>query len=114
MFNFDPFPNIKTKSLMLRRMERADTGDLFEVRKDSRMNEHTDTKIEENTDETEVYLESYTEQKNLPSAWLLESCNFVEADRGDEARYFNDRIYQWPYIGWKDPKGCSPIISRHS
>ena len=166
-------------------MEHADTGDLFEMRKDPRMNEHTDTKIEENTDETKAYidkmnkgiddnkwiiwaiehkqskkvigsvsiwninieqktgelgygiipdyqgkglmkealsgamqygfndmdletLEAYTEENNLPSARLLESCNFVEADRVDEAGYFNDKVYHMVVYRRERPKGLQP------
>ena len=56
MINFSPFPDIETKNLLLRRMNHTDINDLFEMRKDSRMNEYTDTKIEKNLDETKAYI----------------------------------------------------------
>ena len=45
MINFMPFPNIETKSLILRKMNYNDINDLFEMRKDSRMNVYIDTKL---------------------------------------------------------------------
>ncbi|HEY8891904.1 MAG TPA: GNAT family N-acetyltransferase [Clostridium sp.] len=57
MINFMPFPNIETKSLILRKMNYNDINDLFEMRKDSRMNVYIDTKLEANTDETEIYVD---------------------------------------------------------
>jgi len=52
-----PFPNIETKNLILRKMNYNDINDLFEMRKDSRMNVYIDTKLEENTDETKTYVD---------------------------------------------------------
>jgi len=52
MLNFMPFSKIEIKNLLLRRMDYKDIDDLFHMRKDPRMNEYVDTKLEENTDET--------------------------------------------------------------
>lgn len=57
MVNFMPFPNIETKNLILRRINYNDINDLFEMRKDSRMNEYIDIKLEENTNETKTYID---------------------------------------------------------
>lgn len=57
MINFTPFPNIETTNLILRRMNYNDVNDLFEMRKDSKMNKYVDTKLEENIQETKAYIE---------------------------------------------------------
>ena len=170
MINFTPFPNIKTKNLIIRRMNYNDIHDLFQMRKDPRMCEHIDSKLEETTDETRAYidkmnkgvddnkwiiwaiehkqskkvigtisiwnineehesgelgygiipdyqgeglmkesllsvaqygfdmmelkaLEAYTEENNVKSIRLLESCNFIKINRVDDVGYFNKRVY---------------------
>lgn len=57
MISFSPFPCIETKNLMLRRIGYDDIDDLYEMRRDPRMNEFTDTKPDKNTDETRAYIE---------------------------------------------------------
>jgi ribosomal-protein-alanine N-acetyltransferase len=57
MINFTYFPTIETKNLLLRRMVQNDVNDLFEMRNDPRMHEYTDTKVEENLDETQAYVD---------------------------------------------------------
>lgn len=57
MINFTPFPNLETKNLILRKMAYNDINDLFQMRKDPRMNEYTDTKLDENIDETRSYID---------------------------------------------------------
>lgn len=57
MIGFTPFPEIETKNLMLRRLNYDDIDDLFKMRSDPRMNEYTDTRLEENTDETRAYID---------------------------------------------------------
>ena len=170
MLSFTPFPVMCTENLLLRRMHHNDAGDLFEMRKDHRMNVHTDTIPDESIDETHEYidkmnkgvdnnkwiiwaiehkqskkvigsisiwnidalrgsaelgygiipeyqgrglmkeallkvinyvfsvmglelLEAYTEESNTSSAKLLESCDFIVADRVDDQGYINDRVY---------------------
>jgi [ribosomal protein S5]-alanine N-acetyltransferase len=170
MINIPTLNNIDTKNLMLRRMEHKDIKDLFEMRRDPRMHEFTDTKPEETPMETEKYvdrmnkgiddnkwiiwaiehkraqkvigsisiwnlneeeksgelgygilpeyqsrglmkeallrvvdfgfhimklryLEAYTEEENLKSIKLLDSCNFIEVNRVDDEGYVKDRIY---------------------
>lgn len=56
MFTFNPFPIIKTKNLLLRRITHNDTYDIFQLRKDPRMNEYTDSRLDESQEETEVYI----------------------------------------------------------
>lgn len=48
MIIFNPFPDIEMKNLLLRRMTHYDTHDIFQMKKDPRMNEYTDTKVDEN------------------------------------------------------------------
>lgn len=57
MIEFTPFPVIETKSLILRKLEHNDINDLFEMRKDPGMNEYTDTKPDNNIDETMAYFD---------------------------------------------------------
>ena len=57
MIDFMPFPVLETKNLILRRMDYDNIDDLFEMRKNPRMHEYTDTKLEENPDETKAYID---------------------------------------------------------
>jgi [ribosomal protein S5]-alanine N-acetyltransferase len=57
MLNHTIFPCIETKNLVLRRMSYNDIGDLFEMRKDPRMSEYTDTIPDATTDETKAYID---------------------------------------------------------
>lgn len=57
MISFTPFPYLETKNLILRRLDHADTNDLFEMRKDPRMNEYTDTKADATTEDTREYID---------------------------------------------------------
>ena len=74
MINFTPFPNIETKNFILRKMDYKDIKDLFEMRKDPRMNEYTDTKLEENTDETKAYIDKMNKgvDDNKWIIWAIE------------------------------------------
>lgn len=74
MIIFTPFPNIETKNLILRRMKHNDINDLFEMRKDPRMNEHIDTKLEETTDETKLYIDKMNKgvDDNKWIIWAIE------------------------------------------
>ncbi|MDF2881730.1 MAG: hypothetical protein K0R54_2287 [Clostridiaceae bacterium] len=52
MIDFNPFPIIETKRLILRRMNYDDINDLFKMRKDPEMNLYIDVKPDETTAET--------------------------------------------------------------
>jgi len=170
MSTFHPFPVLETKNLWLRRMAPEDTGDIFQMRKDPRMIEFTDSKLDMRPEETNSYIEkmnkgvdegrwiiwaiehkpskkvigsisiwnmdieqvnaelgygiipeyqnrgfmkeallrvvdygfdvmnlkaldAYTEDKNINSIKLLESCNFVEVNRVDDVGCYSDKIY---------------------
>lgn len=45
MISFTPFPNFETENPILRRMTQNDVNDLFEIKKDPKMHECTDTKV---------------------------------------------------------------------
>ena len=169
--NFTPFPTIETEHLLLRRITLDDTNDMFEMRKDPRMYEYLDTKVDKNPGETKAYiskmnhgideekwiiwaiehiqsnkvigticirnlkeeeesgelgygiipdyqgqglmkeslvsvieygfevmklkvLEAYTEENNEKSINLLETCEFVEVNRVDEAGDSTNRVYR--------------------
>lgn len=53
MIDFNPFPIIETKRLILRRMNYDDINDLFKMRKDPEMNLYIDVKPDETTAETQ-------------------------------------------------------------
>jgi ribosomal-protein-alanine N-acetyltransferase len=169
--NFTPFPIIETEHLLLRRITLDDTNDMFEMRKDPRMYEYLDTKVDKNPGETKAYiskmnhgideeewiiwaiehiqskkvigticiwnlneeeesgelgygiipdyqgqglmkeslvsvieyglevmklkvLEAYTEEHNEKSINLLESCEFIEVNRVDEAGDSPNKVYR--------------------
>ena len=52
---FTPFPTLQTENLVLRRILQMDLADLFEMRRDPRMHEHTDTKPDEVMEATTAY-----------------------------------------------------------
>ncbi|MGB2994298.1 MAG: GNAT family N-acetyltransferase [Paenisporosarcina sp.] len=72
--NFNPFPIIETKHLLLRRITLCDTNDMFEMRRDPRMNEFLDTKVDENTEETKSYIHKMNQgiDENKWIIWAIE------------------------------------------
>ena len=38
-------------------------------------------------------LDAYTEEKNMSSIGLLESCRFIEVNRVDDKGFYSERIY---------------------
>lgn len=74
MVNFNPFPKIKTKNLILRKMNHDDINDLFRMRKDPRMHEHTDTKVDESIDDTKKYIDKMNKgiEDNRWIIWAIE------------------------------------------
>lgn len=57
MSSSSPFPVIETKNLLLRSMTHNDKNDIFQMRKDPRMHDYTDTRPDGNIGETEVYID---------------------------------------------------------
>lgn len=167
---FHPFPVLETKNLSLRRMTSWDTDDIFQMRKDARMIEFTDSTLDKSSKETNSYIEkmnrgfdegrwiiwaiehkpskkvigsisiwnmdikqasaelgygiipeyqnkglmkeallkvtdygfdvmklraldAYTEENNLKSIKLLESCKFAEIKRVDDEGFYSEKIY---------------------
>lgn len=74
MIKFTSFPSIETKNLLLRRMDYNDVLDLFEMRKDMRMHEYTDTKADNNIDETKAYIDKMNKgaDDNKWIIWVIE------------------------------------------
>lgn len=70
MTNFISFPNLETEKLKLRRMNHNDINDLFEMRNDSRMIEFSDSKIDENKDETRAYIDKMNKGID-ESKWIV-------------------------------------------
>ena len=54
---FHPFPIVETKNLCLRKMTPEDTADIFHMRRDPRMIEFTDSRLDESKEETKSYIE---------------------------------------------------------
>ncbi len=80
MINFMPFPMLETKNLILRRMDYDDINDLFDMRKDPRMNEYVDTKLEENTHETKVYIDNMNKGVD-DKKWIIWAIEYKESKK---------------------------------
>lgn len=74
MINFTPFPSIRTKNLLLRRMNYNDIQDLFEMRTIPEMIKYVDLKLDETTDETRAYINKMNEgiDSNKWIIWAIE------------------------------------------
>lgn len=74
MIGFTPFPRIETKNLFLRRMDQEDVDDLFEMRRDPLMNEHTDVKPDETLEDTRIYIDKMNKgvDNNEWIIWAIE------------------------------------------
>lgn len=74
MISFTPFPCIETKNLVLRRMNQDDANDLFDMRRDPLMNEHTDVKPDETIEDTRVYIDKMNKgvDNNEWIIWAIE------------------------------------------
>lgn len=70
MINFDPFPNLETEHLLLRKLTFTDSDDLFEMRKDPRVHEFTDTRVDENIGQTRAYINKMN-QGVAENKWIL-------------------------------------------
>lgn len=51
-----PFPVMRTKNLVLRKMTLEDRYDLFQMRRDPAMHQYTDSRPDESIDDTEAYI----------------------------------------------------------
>lgn len=71
---FKQFPDIKTNNLLLRRMEHKDIQDVFQMRRDARMHEFTDTKADKTEEETRVYIDKMNKgvDENKWILWAIE------------------------------------------
>lgn len=61
-------------------MDYSDINDLLEMRKDPRMNEYTDTKLEESTDETKIYIDKMNKGIN-DNKWIIWAIQHRESQR---------------------------------
>lgn len=80
MIKFTPFPEIETKNLILKRMNYRDIDDLFEMRKDPRMNEYTDTKLDETTYETKAYIDSMNKGID-DNKWIIWAIEYKQSQK---------------------------------
>lgn len=55
--NFDPFPTLYTKRLVLRRMEMTDDQDIFFLRSDKKLNEFIDMPLAQTIDDARAHIE---------------------------------------------------------
>lgn len=74
MIIFDPFPVIETRNILLRGMTQEDKYDLFQMRKDTKMHMYTDSKPDENLEETEEYIDKMVKgvAENKWIIWAIE------------------------------------------
>lgn len=79
MISFNPFPIIKTENLLLRKMTLDDKNDIFQMRKDPRMHEYTDTKPDKTLEETEDYIEKMLKGINL-NKWIIWAIEHKESN----------------------------------
>lgn len=72
--NFTPFPIIETKHLLLRKITQSDTNDMFEMRRDPRMYEYLNTKVDENIEGTKKYIHKMNQgiDENKWIIWAIE------------------------------------------
>lgn len=80
MNRFIPFPIIKTDRLILRRIHDSDAESLFKMRSDSRMHEHTDTKVDMSIKDTMDYIERMN--KGIDGdKWIIWAIEHAETGR---------------------------------
>ncbi|MFL0247123.1 GNAT family N-acetyltransferase [Candidatus Clostridium stratigraminis] len=74
----NPFPEIETNNLILRKMDYKDIYDIFLMRKDPRMNEFTDAKLDESPEETKSYIDKMNKgiDENKWVIWAIEHKQF--------------------------------------
>lgn len=186
---FNPFPVLETENLSMRKMTAKDTEDIFQMRKDPKMIEFTDSKLDESLLETSSYiakmnkgveegkwiiwaiehkpskkvigsisiwnmdieeesaelgygiipeyqnrgymkeallrvadysfevmnlkmLDAYTEEKNMSSIKLLESCKFIEVNKVEDEGYYSERMYHMIVFRLKNNKVQNEILSN--
>lgn len=75
--NFTPFPILVTQRLILRQMTLSDVEAIFEMRRNPQMHLYTDTKIDENVEETKRYIEKMNEGIHADKwvIWAIEEKN---------------------------------------
>jgi len=68
--DFNPFPKLTTERLILRNLTEDDRYDVFNMRKDPSMHEYTDTKPDEQLDDTLDYIRKIS-QGVQGNKWIL-------------------------------------------
>lgn len=68
--NFTPFPVLETDRLILRQMSNSDADDIFAMRQDPSMHEHTDTKPDTALGESRAYIEKMN-QGVADNKWII-------------------------------------------
>jgi len=74
MLKNDPFPQLETKRLILRKISPADAQDIFAMRADERMHLFTDTLPDETTHQTAAYIEKMNSgvEANRSIIWAMQ------------------------------------------
>lgn len=80
MISFTPFPVIETKNLILRKMDHKDVNDLFEMRRDPRMNEYIDVKLDNNKDETNDYIDKMNKGVD-DNKWIIWAVEYKHSNK---------------------------------
>lgn len=77
MIHFTPFPTLETKRLRLRRMAQSDGEALFDMRRDPEMHLYTDTKADQNLDETLAYIDKMNKGVD-EDKWVIWAIELLE------------------------------------
>ena len=74
MINFNPFPILETKNLILRKLNHQDAEDLFEMRTDPKVIEHVDSKLDQTKEDTIAYIDKMNKGigENKWVIWAIE------------------------------------------
>lgn len=108
LFSFDPFPEIRTEHLILRKLRDRDLQDVYDMRKDPLLNLFVDNTIDRSIEETQDYLEKMNRGVETGKwiIWGLELksearlvgtvslWNFSKRELRGEVGYVLDRRYQ--------------------
>ncbi len=75
MYNFNPFPYLKTSSFILGSLTKSDAEQIFKLRSDPRVNQYLDRPIMNNLDEANLFIESRLNdlEKNRGVIWSIRS-----------------------------------------
>lgn len=78
--NFNPFPMIKTKRLVLRQINIGDVNDLFEMRSNPQMHHYTDSLVDKSMEDTLRYINEINKGIELNN-WIIWGIEYQETKK---------------------------------